>query len=1066
MARLPDEVVERIKREISVQRLAEARGIKLQRSGKELIGLCPFHKDTRPSLNIDPVKNVWHCKGACGPGTGGSVIDWVMRAEGISTRHALELLSRDLVPLASAKAGPPPKQSTVPKLPPLFAPTVDDQRALQIVVNYYHETLKNSPDSPKVKRYLVQRGLESSEMIERFRLGFSNRTLNYHVPEKNRAIGEEIRGRLERLGILREKSGHEHFVGSLVIPILNLQSEVVQMYGRKITARLRSGTDYHLYLSGPLRGVWNEEALIASKEIILCEALIDALTFWCAGHRNVTTSYGVNGFTDDHRAAFQKYGTKKIYIAYDRDEAGDKAATKHAEELMQMGIECFRVKFPKGQDANEFALKTRPPGKALGLFLNSAEWLGKGKPPTVAVIEPAKSEPQPEPQTASQGEQPSAPAAEEKAEPAPAANIEEDAIKPAIQEKIPEPATTPAEEKISEPVPSLAAKAEEATTAAKRKNVPIEIKGDEVTMTFGDRRYRIRGLSKNMDHGALRVNVFVSRSNGRGEMRYFGNTFDLYQAKPRQSFAQQAAEELELKEEIVRRELGEVWLQLEHLQDEQIERTLAPAKDEVPLSEEERAAALELLRDPRLFDRVLADFEKCGVVGEETNKRIAYLAAVSRLLEKPLAIVVQSSSSAGKSSLMDAVLDFMPEEQRESYTAMTGQALFYMGQKNLKHKILAIAEQQGAEAASYPLKLLQSEGKLKIASTGKDPVSGKHMTHEYVVEGPVMIFLTTTAHEVDEELLNRCLVLTVNEEREQTRAIHQKQREAETLEGLKARMRQNKIVRLHRNVQRLLRPVQVVIEHLKGHSFPDTMTRTRRDHVKFLTLIKSITLLHQHQRETRTGTTDDGDTFQYIEASEEDVQLAWELANRVLVRSLDDLLPQTRRLLLLLDQMVSQECERLQIERLDYRFTRATVRRSTGWGDSQLKKHLSRLEDLEYLALHRGAPGQSFVYALNFEMDANGKPVLPGLSYGANRSRFQEGVSRFNDGVSRPGHGQVTGVSRGGRSEESPAMTRVRDGFSEKSGENAFRGQGAERIVVVAEAAAKPNGRMHAQAVK
>ena len=164
------------------------------------------------------------------------------------------------------------------------------------------------------------------------------------------------------------------------------------------------------------------------------------------------------------------------------------------------------------------------------------------------------------------------------------------------------------------------------------------------------------------------------------------------------------------------------------------------------MPEEERAAAMKLLRDPRLLDRILEDFAQCGVVGEETNKKVAYLGAVSRLLEKPLAIVVQSSSSAGKSSLMDAVLDFMPEEQRESYSAMTGQSLFYMGEKNLKHKILAIAEQQGAERASYPLKLLQSEGRLKIASTGKDPVSGKHVTHDYTVEGPVMIFLTTTAH--------------------------------------------------------------------------------------------------------------------------------------------------------------------------------------------------------------------------------------------------------------------------------------------------------------------------------
>jgi DNA primase catalytic core len=1038
MARLPDELVERIKREISVERLAEARGIKLQRSGKELIGLCPFHKDTNPSLNIDPVKNVWHCKGACG--VGGSVIDWVMRAEGISTRYALELLSRDLVP-TSASAGPPPKQSTMPKLPPLFEPTADDQNVLAVVMDYYHETLKNSADSPTAKQYLIQRGLGSAEMVEHFRLGFSNRTLNYHLSKKNRAAGAEIRGRLEKLGILREQSGHEHFVGSLVIPILNLQGEVMQMYGRKITARLRPGTEYHLYLPGPLRGVWNEEALIASKELILCEALIDALTFWCAGFRNVTTSYGVNGFTDDHRAAFQKYGTKKIYIAYDRDEAGDKAASKHAEELMQMGIECFRVNFPKGMDANDYARTTHPPGKALGLFLTSAEWLGKGKQPTVVVIEPAKIEPQ---QNASQGEEQPALATEENAEPA--ANTEEEAINPAGQEKIPEPvtmpatATTPAE---GRPIPSLAAKAEEPTAAAKGKNALIEIKGDEVTMTFGDRRYRIRGLIKNMSHGALKVNVFVSRSNGRGEMRYFGDTFDLYHAKPRLSFANQAAEELELKEEIVRRELGEVWLQLERLQDEQIERALAPAKDEVPLSAEERAAALELLRDPRLLDRVLEDFEKCGVVGEETNKRIAYLAAVSRLLEKPLAIVVQSSSSAGKSSLMEAALDFMPEEQWENYTAMTGQALFYMGEKNLKHKILAIAEQQGAERAAYPLKLLQSEGKLKIASTGKDPASGKHVTHDYTVEGPVMIFLTTTAHEIDEELLNRCIALTVNEEREQTRAIHRKQREARTTEGLWARRKRARIVQLHRNAQRLLRPLAVVNNHVEeNEDFPDHLTRTRRDHMKLLTLIESIAVLHQHQRQIKTETRD-GETLEYIEATADDVKLARELMRQVLLPSLDELPPHTRRLLVWIEEMVRQECEQQQIEISEYSFTRRTVREYTRWGDTQLRVHLRRLEEMEYLRVRHGGPGQAFVYQL--------------------RSDDAEETNRKPAG-SRGVRGDRAGLRK---TESSPAMMRVPPTTARVGGSIYVDSDEENRIVVVPERAGRPNGNgRYAQAVK
>ena len=117
------------------------------------------------------------------------------------------------------------------------------------------------------------------------------------------------------------------------------------------------------------------------------------------------------------------------------------------------------------------------------------------------------------------------------------------------------------------------------------------------------------------------------------------------------------------------------------------------------------------------------------MVGEETNKQVAYLAAVSRLLDAPLAVILQSSSAAGKSSLMEAVLALMPEEQRVQYSAMTGQSLFYMGETDLKNKILAIVEEEGAQRAAYALKLLQSEGVLTIASTGKDPATGKLVTH-------------------------------------------------------------------------------------------------------------------------------------------------------------------------------------------------------------------------------------------------------------------------------------------------------------------------------------------------
>ena len=122
---------------------------------------------------------------------------------------------------------------------------------------------------------------------------------------------------------------------------------------------------------------------------------------------------------------------------------------------------------------------------------------------------------------------------------------------------------------------------------------------------------------------------------------------------------------------------------------------MQPKEEAVTISDEDRAEALELLRDPRLLERIVEDFARCGVVGEETNKLVGYLGVVSRHLEAPLAVIVQSSSAAGKSSLMEAVLAFLPDEQRVQYSAMTGQSLFYMGESDLKHKVLAIVEEEG-----------------------------------------------------------------------------------------------------------------------------------------------------------------------------------------------------------------------------------------------------------------------------------------------------------------------------------------------------------------------------------
>jgi DNA primase len=1024
VARIPDGEIERLKREVSLERLVEAQGIELKRHGADLLGLCPFHDDKAPSLVVSPKKNLWHCLGACQ--TGGSVIDWVMRRDGLSFRHAVDVLRGDTLPAAAV----------VVKAPLPVAEIAEDRELLSQVVAYYHETLKQSPEA---LAYLEQRGLRSHEAIERFRLGFANRTLGYRLPTNGTKAGLGARERLQRLGVLRE-SGHEHLNGSLIVPVFGEEGEVLGMYGRKVTpeSKLRKGTPLHLYLPGPHRGVFNLAALQASRTVILCEALLDALTFWCAGYRNVTASYGVEGFTADHLEAFKKYEIERVLIAYDRDDAGERASMALAERLQGQGIECFRVQFPKGMDANEYACKVQPGEKSLGVLLRNAVWLGKGKPPAVdlgaltcavELLPPVVSTANgltPRQEAAAAPHKPEerrpAPVSPSPATPAPfLASVEPPGALPlAAKEELHRPAAGAA---------TATADAAEASPAA-----------DELVIEFGDRRYRVRGLQKNLSHDALRVNVLASRGD-----RVHVDTLDIYSARQRAAFVKQAAAELESHEDTVKRDLGQLLLKLEAAQDELIKQALEPKTRDVKLSDDEQATALELLRDPQLLERILHDFEACGIVGEETNKLLGYLAAVSRKLEEPLAVVVQSSSAAGKTSLMEAVLAFMPDEERVKYSAMTGQSLFYMGETNLKHKILAIVEEQGAERASYALKLLQSEGELTIASTGKDPQTGKLVTHEYRVEGPVMIFLTTTAVEIDEELLNRCLVLTVDEDREQTRAIHRLQREKQTLEGLLARRARPTLLKVHQDAQRMLKPILVANPYARHLTFLDDRTRTRRDHVKYLTLIRAIALLHQYQRPI-LSVEHGGVVVPYVEVTRQDVALANRLAHQVLGRSLDELAPQTRRLLVALDRMVKDECRVKKVERAEFRFTRRQVRERLGFGNTQLKVHLARLEEMEYVLVHRDGPSAS--YELLYEgQGQDGQPFVCGLldveklsAYDGERSAF----SPDRSGVGRPPVGAWSGGGRGERIAVSPTTGAALVRSEPETGENALLGETSE----------------------
>jgi DNA primase len=572
---------------------------------------------------------------------------------------------------------------------------------------------------------------------------------------------------------------------------------------------------------------------------------------------------------------------------------------------------------------------------------------------------------------------------------------------------------------------------------------------DELVIELGGRRWRVRHIAKSPTPGVLRVNVMVA-----GGERFHVDTVDLYSAKQRAAYVDAAKTELRADRDTIAAELGRVLLATEDAQA----AAAAPSEPDgvAPMTTAEREVALSLLTAPDLMDQVAEAFVTLGVVGERTTALTAWLTLTSRLSDRPLGAVVQSSSSAGKSTLADAALSLMPTEQTVSYSAMTGQALYYLGETDLAHKVLSIAEEEGASRASYALKLLVSEGRLSIASAGKDPVTGRLVTHTYEVSGPVALLMTTTSAELDEELANRLLVLCVDEGRHQTRAVHVAQRDAETVEGLVARSVRAEVTALHRHAQRLLAPVAVVNPHAPSLAFSDSQTRARRDNAKYLGLIRAVVLAHQHQR-PRKQVTVGGKTVTYIEATEADVAVADGLCADVLGTTTDELSPVSRRLLGAIESFVA--------ERGDAMFTRRELRHATGFGDTQLKVHLARLCDLEYVAANRAGPATTYELApLTYDRDRSGANADRSgpESYRSGENPDRSGIGRVPrrsadgplsqvGGHEREGGDGSVGIGRVGEIDEKPLPSRENlSSVPDRSGLVRIHGTGDTGPAVVA----------------
>ena len=845
------EKIEELKKSIDLVALVQSRGIPLKKNGKGYKGLCPFHEDKTPSLSVNPETNLWRCFGC---DAGGDVISFIEYIDNVDFKAAVNKLEAES-PKLKAKHKTTANKPTAPL-------SVKDRRLLGKVVSYYQHAF--TEDSRGINYLKNERGIKDNQSFKDFYTGYANGTLLEILPQD-----EDVIKALKRIGILNNK-GHEIFYNCVVFPLYDSKGAIVNLYGRNIQDE---NEVTHLYLPGPRTGLVKPaySAVKRSQSIILTESIIDALSLYDQGFKNVVPVYGVNGLIDDHITLFN-HKVKEAYIVFDADESGNKGAEAVSLRLKEKEITPYIVELPD-KDVNIFFKRHTPE--------EFEELLKKANPESL----------------------------------------------------------------------------EQSDKVTKREQ-SFYLETDSGFMVgYSERQYEIKGIQR----GDTQLKVTIKASKDlAGTLPFELTTIDLYSSRSRLWFAKLCSELFGAAEELIREDLGKILNLVEGYRPK-----VKETKRQEP-SREEKAMAFRFLKNPDMFSEILSDLETLGVTGEETNKLTGYLSAVSRKLDEPLSVLIQSRSAAGKSTMQDAVLSLVPDEDFVKYTRVTDQALFYKDEDSLVHKILAIEEEEGMGGAAYSIRNIQSAKKITVAATGKDPGTGKMRTEEYTVKGPVSVMITTTAAELEGETASRFLFLTIDESSKMTEAIHRMQREAETLEGLINKKKSEKIITKHHTAQRLLRPLAVANPYSKYLSYPNQSLRTRRDHKKYLGLIRAIAFLYQYQREVKT-TEVEGEPLKYIEVTLEDIEKANRLANEILGQSLDDLAKPSRTLLSGIYSMVKEISGKQDIPLDEVYFTRRMIREYTNWTDWQVKTHIRQLEELEYLYVRIGARGKEYAYALNYQ---------------------------------------------------------------------------------------------------
>lgn len=428
------------------------------------------------------------------------------------------------------------------------------------------------------------------------------------------------------------------------------------------------------------------------------------------------------------------------------------------------------------------------------------------------------------------------------------------------------------------------------------------------------------------------------------------HNLDLYNDSQVEKYSKKTAERFGMGITYISKAISILISEVEAWRMQEITRQEVKQERNKILTAEEREQAINFLKQPNLLQHTNYHIGKSGMIGEESNRLLMYLIFTSRKTNRPLHVVSFGSSGTGKSHLQEKVSELIPEEDKIEITSLTGNAFYYFDKDELGHKLILIEDLDGALAALYPIRELQSKQKISKTVTIKDK-RGNARTIHLVVRGPVTIAGCTTQETIYEDNANRSFLIYLDESTAQDERVMDYQRKLSA--GKVNQYEQRQIRELLKNTQRVLQPITVINPYAESLKIPQEVFKPRRTNAHYIAFIEAITFYKQYQREKKV---DESTGEEYIETTLEDIQESNQLMKEILLRKSDELSGACRSYFEKLKQYLK--------ENKQTRFTNKEIRSVLRINHNTQKMYMLELQQYGYISKKEGDKKKGYQYEI------------------------------------------------------------------------------------------------------